>query len=188
MCAQCADFIVDVEAIGGALLDSCAPMGLGENALDKVLTRIDGETISIPAIEKRCERSLGAAERSVPSPLRSYLDRPLDQLKWRQRGPVGEIRLLPDMNGYETRLLKIRAGAKLPSHTHDGLEATLVLRGSFADCTGEYRRGDLAMADHDLDHSPIAGGEEMCICLAVTTAPLRLTGTIGRLLNPFVRL
>jgi putative transcriptional regulator len=34
---------------------------------------------------------------------------------------------------------------------------------------------------------PTADDDGDCVCLAVTDAPLRLTGPIGRLFNPFIR-
>jgi anti-sigma factor ChrR (cupin superfamily) len=73
---------------------------------------------------------------------------------------VGEqhgYRLLTGFGKLTTRLLEVRAGVALPSHTHAGIELTLVLQGG-------------------------------CLCLAVTDAPLRLTGRLGRMLNPFLRI
>ncbi len=49
---------------------------------------------------------------------------------------------------------------------------------------GHFLRGDLAEADGSVDHRPIADPGEDCLYLAVTDAPLRLTGPVGRLLNP----
>ena len=49
-------------------------------------------------------------------------------------------------------------------------------------------RGDVAEADPSVNHQPVADPGEDCICLAVTDAPLRLTGPFGRLLNPFLRI
>ena len=72
-------------------------------------------------------------------------------------------------------------GRVMPSHTHDGSEVTLVLRGGFSDPTGHYRRGDIAIADRDLDHHPRADDDEDCICFAVIDAPLRLTGPLAPL-------
>jgi putative transcriptional regulator len=43
------------------------------------------------------------------------------------------------------------------------------------------------IADESVDHCPIADEEGDCLCLAVTDAPLRLTGRFGRFLNPFIR-
>jgi putative transcriptional regulator len=84
-------------------------------------------------------------------------------------------------------LYRIRAGKKMPQHTHEGSEYTLVIRGAFSDVTGRYGRGDVAISDEDLDHTPIAEAGEECLCFAVMDAPLRLTGPIGRFLNRFVR-
>jgi putative transcriptional regulator len=46
----------------------------------------------------------------------------------------------------------------------------------------------VAEADHEVDHRPVADEGEDCLCLVVTDAPLKLTGRLGRLVNPFVRL
>jgi len=82
----------------------------------------------------------------------------------------------------------VKAGAALPQHTHEGAEYTLLLTGGFSDETGHYRRGDVAIADPSIDHRPVADEGEDCICLAVTDAPLRLTGRFGRYLNFLARL
>jgi putative transcriptional regulator len=81
------------------------------------------------------------------------------------------------------RLLAIEPGKRMPRHTHEGQELTLVLQGSFADATGAYAKGDVATADASIDHQPQAGGRELCLCLAVEDAPLRLTGFNGALLG-----
>jgi putative transcriptional regulator len=75
----------------------------------------------------------------------------------------------------------------MPSHTHPGMEATLVLKGSFADATGYYGRGDLAVVDSDVDHKPVAGADEDCICFAVSEGPVKLTGPIARLFQKLIR-
>ena len=74
----------------------------------------------------------------------------------------------------------------MPVHTHEGSEYTLVLKGSFSDASGRYGVGDIAIADDAINHRPMISRDEDCICFTVTDAPLRLTGTIGKLLNPFV--
>ena len=51
--------------------------------------------------------------------------------------------------------------------------------------TGHYARGDIALAEADLDHKPMTDAGEDCICFAVTDAPLHLTGPFGRLLDRF---
>ena len=45
---------------------------------------------------------------------------------------------------------------------------------------------DVPFADDAVIHQPVAGQECDCICLAVTDAPLKMTGPFGRILNYFV--
>ena len=182
MCGSCRDRERELRAIGGAMLERDAAERMSDGLRARVLAALD-QTGDVAA-QRACAREAG----DVPEPLARYVGPRFDQLKWRSRGPVSEIRLMPDQEGWVTRLLKIRPGATMPDHTHEGLEATLVIRGAFSDCTGRYGPGDVALVQGDLDHSPVAGEEDTCICLAVTDAPLRLTGSFGRFLNPFVRL
>ncbi len=48
---------------------------------------------------------------------------------------------------------------------------------------GRYARGDIAIADGAIDHSPVVDSDEECICFAVTDAPLVLTGPLGRVVQ-----
>ena len=124
----------------------------------------------------------------VPRPLSDYLDGDLASLAWKKRGSLSEVAVLPDQGGFKTRLYRIRPGTAMPQHSHEGREFTLLLAGGFSDETGHYLRGDVAAVDSSVDHRPVADPGEDCICLAVTDAPLRLTGPLGRFLNPFARL
>ena len=120
----------------------------------------------------------------VPLPLRGYLDKPVSDLRW---SPVmtgmREYRLPAFKGRVDVRLLAIEPGRRMPRHTHEGLELTLVLQGSFADASGNYARGDVAIADASVEHQPQAGMQEVCLCLAVEDAPLRLTGVDGMVMN-----
>jgi putative transcriptional regulator len=119
----------------------------------------------------------------LPAPLKAYMGVSLDDVSWKWRLPgVREARLEAGEGG-SASIYWIRAGRRLPSHTHEGLEATLVLQGAFMDASGHYKRGDIAVADSDIDHTPIAALDEDCICFAVTEAPLRLTGPLARFMR-----
>ena len=76
----------------------------------------------------------------------------------------------------------------MPDHSHHGTELTLVLKGAFQDEDGYFARGDIEIADSDVQHIPVADIHEDCICLAVTDAPLRFTRLMPRLLQKFVRI
>jgi putative transcriptional regulator len=122
-----------------------------------------------------------------PKALMHFTGKSLDALEFRTILPgVKECRLETD-DGTTAVLYRIRAGKKMPQHTHEGSEYTLVIRGAFSDVTGRYGRGDIAISDEDLDHTPVAEEGEECLCFAVMDAPLRLTGPIGRYFNRFIR-
>ncbi len=128
-----------------------------------------------------------AADLRLPQPLRDYVPGPLETLRWRNYGAAAELELPIRAPGYRTTLIRVKAGRQVPQHTHEGSELTVVLDGAFHDETGHYGRGDLVIADSSLDHCPVADEDQDCLCLAVTDAPLRLTGRFGRFLNPFIR-
>ncbi len=121
----------------------------------------------------------------IPGPLLRVMGYNLKDVPWRTKLPGVREFHLKDTGDTEASLLWIRPGRTMPSHTHDGSEYTLVLRGGFTDATGHYRRGDVAIADAEVDHRPRADDDEDCICFAVTDAPLRLTGTVGRIVQKF---
>jgi putative transcriptional regulator len=123
----------------------------------------------------------------LPLALQQFIGKDLSDIKWRWRMPGLKQYNIEAGEGYEASLLWIKAGRKMPSHTHDGGETTLVLKGSFHDINGRFNRGDVAIADADVDHSPRAGEGEDCICFVVTDAPLRLTGGIHRFFHKIMR-
>jgi len=179
-CPLCRAEVGRFEAVGGALLDDASPAEVDSGALDAVLARLDGrEPAPAPA---------PAFAQGTPRPLRDYLGGTLEEVKWRRLIPgVRQAPIAVADPAARLGLLKIKAGSGVPVHTHEGGELTLVLRGWFTDSTGAYRPGDFAYADDELTHRPIAGEGDDCICLALNEGPMRLTGPVGRLLNPFVR-
>jgi putative transcriptional regulator len=119
----------------------------------------------------------------MPLALRSYVDRHVGALKWRTILPgIKECRIARNARG-ETSFLRCRPGVALPVHTHEGLEATLVLQGAFGDVTGHYALGDIEVADDTVDHRPVADRTAECIVFVVLEAPVKLTGPLGRLIQ-----
>lgn len=167
------------EALGGALLETIEPAPLRAGAWERLEAAIDRiEPIRLP--------EAGAGDRFVPAPLRPYAPEGFERLPWRNLGPALEVELPVRTPGYKARLIRLKGGKGIPRHTHRGHEITVVIEGSFRDVQGVHRRGDLVIADASVDHSPVA--DEDCLCLAVTDAPLKFTGPIGRLLNPLLRI
>lgn len=181
ICELCREEVRSLENLGGTLLEDTGPAEMDTGALDAVLDRLDS-----PAEDT--DRPAPTPKDSVlPGPITRYLGTGLDGLRWRRVGPRVEEALLATTNAkFKTSLLRIKPGTAIPSHTHRGREYTLVLKGGIIDDDRHYRRGDLMYADSEHEHRPVAAEDEECICLAVLDAPLRFTGILTRLLNPFL--
>jgi putative transcriptional regulator len=185
LCPQCRQALELAESIGGTLIEEETEAEIADGELEAIFGRIEHTKDSAaPAPVPECTRR-GAYV--LPQPLRDYADGDVDGLRWRSLG--GGVRHLPINTGAsraKARLLYIPAGSKVPDHGHRGLELTLVLAGSFYDEGAWFRRGDVEEADATVEHQPVAGPEEACICLAVTDAPLRFRSLIPRLAQPFL--
>ena len=185
LCPACRADIARFERAAGALLDAepATPDDVLQGSVRQaIMDRLDEPE---PAVNPAPDLP-GTAY--LPQPLRAYAGAAVAANGWRRWGPgVRQIRLLEGRADATVRLARIRAGAKMPVHTHRGEEFTMVLTGSFHDETGHFGRGDFAeMGTEDL-HQPIADAGEDCVCLIVSTAPLRLTGLAGTVINPFLR-
>lgn len=185
MCPLCRDAVDELDIVGGTLLDDLSPMAMSDGSLDAILNRLDEDPTDHPAAPVAAPM---CGDMTVPRPLRDYLDADLDALSWRpvMRG-LEEYAVPIGTKASRTKLLRIGPGVAVPAHTHKGNELTLVLRGGFEDGRGHFLGGDVAITDSHIEHAPVADLGEPCVCLTVIDAPLKLTGKIGRLLNPFVR-
>lgn len=175
----------DLEAIGGVLLEELEPAPLTTTNLESLLERLDEE----PEPEAGPSAAPAPARDGfeLPPPLRRYVGQDVGALAWKplMRG-VAEAEFAAG-DGGRARLLRIEAGVAVPRHSHRGHEYTLVLSGAYRDDGAVFAPGDLQLADPAVDHRPQAIGGTPCLCLVVTDAPLRLTGTVGRLLDPFLK-
>lgn len=184
LCDECRAHVEGFDVLGGALLEEDAgnEVFLGPDALNATLALIaSGAPESTP--HRRVTKS-----GVLPQPIQDYVGGDLDAVNWRPVGMGVKQAILSTSNEASARLLYIPAGAAMPDHGHRGIEMTLVLRGAFLDEDERFARGDVEMADSDLEHTPIADIGEDCICLAVTDAPLRFNGLIPRLVQPFLRI
>ncbi len=168
-------------AVGGALLDGLETAPVSAAAFDTVMAMIDAPVPETKAPSAQPERS------NVPSPLWSYIGNDLDAIRWKRIGTAGHQALIPTgEKETSVRLLRIPAGSPVPEHGHRGLELTVVLRGTLIDGAERFGVGEIEEADVDVEHTPCAGTEEECICLAVTDAPLKFRSLVVRLAQPFL--
>jgi putative transcriptional regulator len=159
------------EALAGRRLEGAAPMPIAtrDPMLEKILAT-ERSTAMPPAVDK-------------PS---GGLPRPLAELvaaapnRWRfawfgvRRRPLGRF------GTFTLEMIRIAGRRPIPGHGHRGLEATLVLEGGFSDAGVSYGPGDLAVADAETEHRPVADPEG-CLCVAA------VEGAGIRLVNPFRR-
>lgn len=187
LCADCRLAIRDFEALGGACLEAIAPAAMNESALASFWTRAGAQERKVGNASQRAANDF---ELDAAHPLSSYLKDGVDAIEWRSVAPGLSQHVIPAA-GYREgvlRLLKINPGVRIPKHSHGDEELTLILRGSYSDEIGDFARGDLADLDDAVLHSPQATGEEPCVCLIATSAPLRFKTLVGRVVQPFIGL
>ena len=178
-CSTCRRLLRAVEGIGGSTLEAIEPAPMKAGAFEAVMAKLDRSPPrpSAPADS--------FADDELPEILRHY------RIGRRRRvAPGVSMRPieLPGPSRSRAFLLRSDPGTRMLEHTHTGTELTCVLRGSFSHEGGRFGPGDFDFGDETLDHQPIVGGGEPCLCLVAMTGDLRMNGFFGRLIGPFVRL
>ena len=165
------------EAVGGAVLDDMEEAEVADDSLEQTLARITGmEPATRPA----------PARGIFPAPLQQIVGGDEDAVTWKNLGMGAKQAVLCSDGEATARLLYIPAGQAMPNHSHRGMEMTLVLKGAFRDEDGVFARGDIEVADQQVDHTPIAEPGEDCICLIATDGRLKFTGLLPRIAQPFL--
>lgn len=177
LCEDCRAALGAHHAVGGAILEETSMVDVSATLKSDVLKLLDSPFTPEPVYERK---------GVYPGPVMELLKG--REPKWKTLGMgVRQDILFGDAEG-SVRLLFIPPGQAVPDHSHNGLELTLVLQGSFSDETGVFGVGDLEVADEHLEHTPIAGDGAPCICLAATDAPLRFRAFVPRLMQPLFRI
>ncbi|MEM1193311.1 MAG: ChrR family anti-sigma-E factor [Pseudomonadota bacterium] len=187
LCKQCREIVRDIEAIGGVCLEDAEPVAMAEGALSTFWKIADHAEPITRSASTQPDNDL---RPEVALPLSAYLPGGLDAANWRPVAP-GVSQSIIEAEGYRRntlRLLRINPGTKIPTHSHGAQELTMILRGAYRDQTGDYGAGDLADLDGSHTHSPEAFGDEPCICLIATSAPLVFKDMVGKVIQPFVGL
>tara|TARA_B100000676_G_scaffold299054_1_gene342827 strand:+ start:613 stop:1272 length:660 start_codon:yes stop_codon:yes gene_type:complete len=184
LCPACRQKVGEMEAIGAAFMESVVPSSVTQTLTHAVLSELSEDDVETDVL---VSENVDSASFVFPEPLRGYIGGDLDRVPWQRLG-LGAYQSVIPTGDKETvsRLLRIPAGKPVPTHSHGGLELTLVLCGAFSDETGHYGRGDFQEADETLEHQPHAIAGEDCICLAVTDAPLRFSSLAARMVQPFI--
>jgi putative transcriptional regulator len=171
-CARCRRLVGIHEKIGGALLEDIQPIAMNNDALARVMARLNE-----PSAPERHQSS----NDNTPAPLHAILGRDLSGVRWRKLGPNLGYVTLYRQGPMAVRLLRGAPRTDVGSHSHHGKEYTLVLRGGYTDATGSYGPGDFQVASAELRHNPVADPEEDCINLSVTIGRLNFDNAVQKI-------
>ncbi|UPT63935.1 MAG: ChrR family anti-sigma-E factor [Hyphomonadaceae bacterium JAD_PAG50586_4] len=164
-CAHCRAQVVRFEAHSGAALRDLDGASLGEDALSRVMARLDDAPAPDLALDRR--------------PLMERLS--LKPRKWVAPGVWVAAVETPHARTNRVYVLSVAPGMPTARHEHSGAEFCTVLKGAYRDELGLFRAGDFASADHDVNHQPVVQGDEACVCLFATEGRLQPQGLLGRL-------
>jgi len=177
LCDDARARLATYEAVGGAVIDDLEEADISEDSLDQTMAKIAG----MPPSERQ-----PFVHGVFPAPLREAVGGDADAVQWRSLA-MGAKQAVAHQDGETSaRLLFIPAGQAMPKHSHRGMEMTLVLQGAFRDDDGVFARGDVEVADQDVDHTPVAEPGADCICLVATDARLKFDGLLPRIAQPFL--
>ncbi len=187
VCKTCEAEVAKMERVGVALFDAILPTPMSRQApIAAARAQIPGDRMD--DIEVISSNRLPASE--VPYALQAIVGDDLDSLPWKRLGPGlwhYPIKLSENAKG-DLRLIKVGPGHALPDHGHGGEELTLVLRGSYQDCTGHYGVGDVADLADDIEHAPVADPKDGCICLIASERPAKFKSLLARMMQPIAGL
>ena len=182
-CEQCRRTSAQLQTLGATLFDGLPGEPVGDTQLNMVLARLD----DAPPLSYASSSEWSAGR--TPPILQRLMSGDLSDLVWKKVTRTLRISYLKTGDPhYEFALYHIKAGGRIPEHTHRGSEMTLVLEGGFSDADGSYHQGDFLLRQPGDIHAPTAVQSEDCICLAVLDSPLKFTGWPYRWMNPFLQL
>ena len=181
-CDECTQKLRRLNQVGSELMQQLKPSPPSSGLKAQLLERLDSLTENVESDRH------SPGNTSVPRCLKQFIKTGYEDISWtRISRDIQSYELCRDQNNAKVELLRIRPGGSASTHTHMGDEYTVILEGSFSDEGGLYHKGDFLLRDASHQHTPVASRDKYCICLAVTEAPIQLTGFFGRLLNPFIR-
>lgn len=180
-CSHCRSRVDMLDSLGAVMMEQQPQVTVSGSMFDSILSRIDSE----PA-----DQDLSGMRKNRVGPLEKLLGTDLNALPWkRQLGDLSVLDISDRFPGQSEQVVlqKLTAGGKALAHTHRGEETTIVLQGAFSDKKGVFNQWDFVVLNQQDEHKPVALEGDDCITLSVLSAPVRLTGTFTRMLNPFIR-
>lgn len=180
-CSHCRSRVDMLDSLGAVMMEQQPQVTVSGSMFDSILSRIDSEPSA---------QDLPTVRKERVGPLEKLLGADLNALPWkRQLGDLSVLDISDRFPGQSEQVVlqKLTAGGKALAHTHRGEETTIVLQGAFSDKKGVFNQWDFVVLNQHDEHKPVALEGDDCITLSVLSAPVKLTGTFTRMLNPFIR-
>jgi len=192
-CPHCRKRVENLNKLGAAILNQSIAEAVEPETFEQLMTRIRKQDTEVAVKNKASvQQELHATYlndpllKHVPKIIAKLLPRDV-KLKWeRVSGALKTARLKTGQQDYEVASQRISSGGKVVEHDHGGLEVTMVLCGSFSDEDGVYNQGDFLVRHPGEVHRPTATQNQDCLCISVVEAPVKVTGLMGKFINPFL--
>jgi putative transcriptional regulator len=170
------------EEIASSLMTETHSVSLSPHFLTEVLSNLPPRDDA--------QKELNLEQGFAPKTLRSAMGHGLKDIKWGSLVPGVAVHDILGNRHYEQGdrlyLLKAKGGMKMPEHSHNGEEWSLILTGSYSVGDKIYRRGDLHIEDESVTHAPHITEGEDCICLVMTQGPLVMKSWIPKIVQKIV--
>ena len=183
-CAHCRETLCQLDQVGSRLMEEEAeqlPRSSNDVMFNHIMHRIrqmDEKPKSVPS----------RSDRGFPPSINKLISGDVKSLRWRRIAKsVRVAKLKTGQEKFEVALHKISAGGRTPKHDHQGLEYTVVLKGSFSDDISVYHQGDFILRKPGDIHQPISAQNGECICLSAQSAPIKLLSPLGFIMNKLLR-
>ena len=197
-CPECKARLAELTALGASCLESVASAEVGKHSLLNTMAKIrqreeastkSNQTDDTSATKPVMGRLSDVDEvTNLPSVVKKALVAS-GEVKWASLSRSLKVaQVTSGQNKYEVCLHRIKKGGKVAKHDHRGKEITVVLEGSFSDEVGTYNPGDYIVKMPGDTHRPTAALNKDCLCLSIAEAPVKLSGVLGMLANPFLKI
>jgi putative transcriptional regulator len=180
-CPDCQRQVIEYESVAAVLFEQQSEVAVADDGFAQLMDSIASQPTA-PPVAKRPTPS------RFPLVVEKLIAQDTESMHWQK--PMKNLRvsqLLTDEQGLILGLHHMKAGCRVPQHTHRGHEISLVIEGGFSDQMGSYGPGDFIHLSTEHHHSPQADADGDCWLLSVVEAPVKLTGPWGWILNPFIK-
>jgi putative transcriptional regulator len=180
-CAECRQKVAEMESTAAVMFHEQSGIQMAAGGFDQLMSKIKSEP-------QRPVQAVKPAPTRFPAVVEKLINRDTESLDW--SSPMKNLRvsrLMTDETGLILGLHHMKSGGRVPNHTHRGNEISVVIEGGFSDAMGSYIPGDFIHLSTEHTHSPQADADGDCWLLSLVEAPVKLTGPMGLIVNPFLK-